>query len=210
MVVYGSYLGAKEGVASPAIWTVIGDTGSSLLAGLAIIPAVFAFGLEPTSGPGLICSTIPKVFAAMPLGWLFGLLFFAGLFGAGYLSDVGAVEVLVAGLTDSTTLTRTRATWIVSAACFVLSIPPSINNAIFFPWDLTFGSGMQTLGSLLAVLTIGWCVSRSAALAELGRSGEQPVTPWLFYWIRFGIPAAIISVGVWWLLSSVFGTITAV
>jgi NSS family neurotransmitter:Na+ symporter len=210
MVVYGSYLGAKESVARPAIWTVIGDTGSSLLAGLAIIPAVFAFGLEPTSGPGLIFSTIPKVFAAMPLGWLFGFLFFTGLLGAGYLSDVGAVEVLVAGLTDNTKLSRTRAAWTVSAACFVLAIPPSINNAIFVPWDLTFGSGMQTLGSLLAVITIGWCVSRSAALAELGRSGERPVPPWLFYWIRFGIPAAIITVGVWWLLSSVFGTITAV
>ena len=210
MVVYGSYLGAKESVARPAIWTVIGDTGSSLLAGLAIIPAVFAFGLEPTSGPGLIFSTIPKVFAAMPLGWLFGFLFFTGLLGAGYLSDVGAVEVLVAGLTDNTKLSRTRAAWTVSAACFVLAIPPSINNAIFVPWDLTFGSGMQTLGSLLAVITIGWCISRSAALAELGRSGEQPVPPWLFYWIRFGIPAAIITVGVWWLLSSVFGTIAAV
>lgn len=210
MVVYGSYLGAKESVASPAIWTVVGDTGSSLLAGLAIIPAVFAFGLEPTSGPGLIFSTIPKVFAAMPLGWLFGFLFFTGLLGAGYLSDVGAVEVLVAGLTDNTKLTRRRAAWTVSTACFVLSIPPSINNAIFFPWDLTFGSGMQTLGSLLAVLTIGWCVSRSAALAELGQNGERPVPPWLFYWIRFGIPAVIISVGIWWLLTSVMGVVSSV
>jgi NSS family neurotransmitter:Na+ symporter len=210
MVVYGSYLGAKESVASPAIWTVIGDTGSSLLAGLAIIPAVFAFGLEPTSGPGLIFSTIPKVFAAMPLGWLFGFLFFTGLLGAGYLSDVGAVEVLVAGLTDNTKLTRAHAAWTVSAACFVLAIPPSINNAIFFPWDLTFGSGMQTLGSLLAVLTIGWCVSRSAVLAELGRNGERPVPMWLFYWIRFGIPAAIISVGIWWLLTSVMGVVNGV
>ena len=209
MVVYGSYLGAKESVAGPAIWTVIGDTGSSLLAGFAIIPAVFALGLQVTSGPGLIFSTLPKVFAAMPLGWLFGFLFFAGLLGAGYLSDVGAVEVLVAGLTDNTRLDRKRAVWLVTAACFVLAIPASINNAIFVPWDLTFGSGMQTLGSLLAVLTIGWCVNRSSALAELAREGDRPVPIWLFYWIRFGIPAAIVTVGVWWLLTSVFGTISA-
>ena len=210
MVVYGSYLAARDNVASPAIWTVVGDTGSSLLAGFAIIPAVFALGLQPTSGPALIFSTLPKVFAAMPVGWLFGLLFFGGLLGAGYLSDVGAVEVLVAGLTDNTRLSRKTAVWVMSAACFVLAIPPSINNAIFVPWDLTFGSGMQTLGSFLAVLTIGWCVNRSAALKELSRDGEHAIAPWLFYWIRFGIPAAILSVGIYWLLTEVFGTFKAV
>lgn len=210
MVVYGSYLDAKENLARPAIWTVVGDTGSALLAGLAIIPAVFALGLEPTSGPGLLFSTLPQVFDAIPLGALFGFLFFAGLFGTGYLSGVGAIEVLVAGLTDNTRLSRRRAVWIMSAGVFVLAIPPIINTGIFVPWDLTFGSGMQTLGSLLAVLTIGWCVNRSAVLQELSQRGERPVPSWLFHWIRFGIPAAILVVGIWWLLTSVLGTMTGV
>jgi neurotransmitter:Na+ symporter, NSS family len=210
MVVYGSYLDAKESLAEPAIWTVIGDTGSALLCGFAIIPAVFALGLEPTSGPGLIFATLPKAFAAMPFGALFGCLFFVGLFGAGYLSDVGAFEVLIAGLTDNTKLTRTRAVWIVSAAVFILAIPPTINNAIFVPWDLTFGSGMQTLGSLVAVLTVGWCIKRSDALRQLGAHGETPAPAWLYYWIRFGIPAAIGGTGIWWLLSSVFNKVTSV
>jgi hypothetical protein len=69
---------------------------------------------------------------------------------------------------------------------------------------------MQTLGSLVAVLTVGWCINRSAALKQLGERGEQPAPAWLFYWIRFGIPAAIGGTGVWWLLSSVFGTVKAV
>lgn len=207
MVVYGSYLHADEKLARPAIWTVIGDTGSSLIAGLAVIPAVFAFHLEPASGPGLIFNTLPKVFAAMPAGWLFGSLFFVSLLGAGYLSDIGAVEVLVAGLTDNTALTRKRAVWVMATACFVLAIPPSINNAIFVPWDLTFGSGMQTLGSLLAVLTVAWCMNRSTALEELFGAGGEPVPMWLFYWIRFGIPVIILGVGVYWLLTQVFGTI---
>lgn len=209
MVVYGSYLDANESLARPAIWTVIGDTGSALLAGFAVIPAVFALGLQPTSGPGLIFATLPKVFAAIPAGAFFGCLFFVGLFGAGYLSDIGAFEVLVAGLTDNTRLTRTRAVGIVSMTVFLFSIPPTINNRIFVPWDLTFGSGMQTLGSLVAVLTVGWCFKRSDALRELGTRGERPVPMWLFYWIRFGIPAIIGGVGVWWLLSSVFGTVAS-
>lgn len=132
------------------------------------------------------------------------------MFGAGYLSDVAAFEVLVAGLTDNTRLTRTRAVWTMSTVVFVLAIPPSINNRIFVPWDLTFGSGMQTLGSLLAVVTLGWCVNRSAALAELSSHGTRQVPVWLFYWIRFGIPVAIVAVGVWWLMTSVLGAATAV
>jgi NSS family neurotransmitter:Na+ symporter len=210
MVVYGSYLHADENLARPALWTVIGDTGSSLIAGLAVIPAVFAFKLEPASGPGLIFNTLPRVFAAMPAGWLFGSLFFISLFGAGYLSDIGAVEVLVAGLTDNTRLTRKRAVWVMSAACFILAIPPSVNNAIFVPWDLTFGSGMQTLGSLLAVVTLGWCLNRAAALKELFGAGEKPVPMWVFNWIRFGIPVIILGVGAYWLLTQVFRTFSGV
>jgi NSS family neurotransmitter:Na+ symporter len=209
MVVYGSYLSADVRLAGNAAWTAVGDMSAGLLAGLAIIPAAMALGLEPSSGPTLLFSTLPQVFASIPLGWLFGFLFFAGLFGAAYLSDVAAFEVLVAGLTDNTRLTRTRAIWVMAAVVFLLAIPPSINNGIFVPWDLTFGSGMQTLGSLLAVVTIGWCVNRSTALKALaGEGGAVPA--WLFYWIRFGIPAAILSVGIWWLMTSVFGTIAGV
>jgi NSS family neurotransmitter:Na+ symporter len=192
------------------VWTVIGDTGSSLIAGLAVIPAVFAFKVAPAAGPGLIFDTLPRVFAAMPAGWLFGSLFFLSLLGAGYLSDIGAVEVLVAGLTDNTRITRARAVWVTCAACFVLAIPPSINNGIFVPWDLTFGSGMQTLGSLLAVVTVGWYLDRTAALKELFGAGEQPVPMWVFNWIRFGIPVVILGVGVYWLLTQVLRIVSGV
>lgn len=210
MVVYGSYLKSRDRLAGNAAWTALGDMSAGLLAGLAIIPAAIALGMEPSQGPGLLFFTVPDVFAAIPFGWLFGFLFFAGLFGAAYLSDVAAFEVLVAGLTDNTRITRTRAVWIMSAVVFLLAIPPSVNNRVFIPWDLTFGSGMQTLGSLLAVLTIGWCMHRSAALKALAAEGGAPVPAWLFHWIRFGIPAAILSVGVWWLLTSVFGTLAGV
>jgi SNF family Na+-dependent transporter len=92
---------------------------------------------------------------------------------------------------------------------FVLAIPPTINNAIFVPWDLTFGSGMQTLGALMAVVTLAWFLDRGKALAELSSQGERPVPPWLFYWIRFGVPIAILAVGIWWLMTSVIGVTAA-
>lgn len=210
MVVYGSYLSPRDSLAGNAVWTAVGDTSAGLLAGLAIMPAALALGMEPSQGPGLLFSTLPDVFSAIPFGRLFGLLFFAGLFGGAYLSDVAAFEVLVAGVTDNTRISRRRAVWIMAAVVFVLAIPPSINNAIFVPWDLTFGSGMQTMGALMAVVTVGWCLHRSAALKALAGEGGPPVPVWLIYWVRFGIPAAILSVGVWWLLTSVFGTIAGV
>jgi NSS family neurotransmitter:Na+ symporter len=73
---------------------------------------------------------------------------------------------------------------------------------IFFPWDLTFGSGMQTLGTLLAVITAAWCVKRSQALKELASNTARPFHRVLYLWMRFVIPVAVLFVGVRWLLDS--------
>lgn len=198
MVVYGSYLAPDERLLSGAAWTALGDTVAGLLAGLAIFPAVFALGLEPASGPGLLFTTLPRVFDAIPLGGIVGFLFFGSLIGVAFLSAVAAFEVLVAGLTDNTTLTRRRAVPIVCGAALLLSLPPTVNQRIFVPWDLTFGSGMQTAGALLAAVTVGWCLARAEALRELG-------SVWIYRWVRYVIPAAILMVGVWWLFEDVLG-----
>jgi len=168
MVVYGSHMGPTESIPRTAILTGLGDTLAGLLAGLAIFPAVFALGLEPSSGPSLIFETLPQTFQQIPLGGLFGLLFFSGLFGAAFLSAVAALEVLVGGIVDNSQLSRKQAVPITCAVVVVLAVPTMINMRIFVPWDLTFGSGMQTLGALMAVLTTAWCVGRSAALCSGG------------------------------------------
>lgn len=203
MVVYGSYLEDRDDLRSSAVWTAAADTAAGLLAGLAIFPAVFALGLEPGSGPGLIFETLPRVFAAMPAGSIFAFLFFAALFSGALLSAVAALEVLVAGLTDNTRLTRRQSIALVAASALVLGVPPMINLRIFVPWDLTFGSGMQTLGALLAVVTFGWSLNRATALAQL--SGERPHrgNTLLYYWLRFAVPGGILLVGIWWLLTEV-------
>jgi len=199
MVVYGSYLSDDEPLLSSAAWTALGDTAAGLLAGLAIFPAVFALGLEPASGPGLLFATLPRVFDAIPLGGLVGFLFFGSLVGVAFLSSVAAFEVLVAGLTDNTALTRGQAIGIMCGAVLLLSLPPTVNLRIFVPWDLTFGSGMQTLGALLAAITVGWCLARANALRQLG-------SIWIYRWVRYVIPAAILLVGVWWVIRDLLGT----
>lgn len=207
MVVYGSYLGSEANIRSDATWTVLGDTVAGLLAGLAIFPAVFALGLEPASGPGLLFATVPRIFAELPAGWVFGFLFFGGLSGAALLSGIAAYEVLVAGLTDALGWTRRKATWTVYATSMVLALPPMINLEIFIPWDLTFGSGGQTLGALIAVVTVGWVMSRATLLEQI--AGDEPsfTDRALIHWLRWVVPTAVTAAAVWWLLTDVLGAV---
>jgi NSS family neurotransmitter:Na+ symporter len=204
MVIYGSYLHSHANIPKNALLTGIGASLAGILAGFAIFPAVFAFALEPSSGPDLIFSTLPQTFSLMPLGWLFGLLFFLGLFGAAFLSDVAAFEVLVGGITDNTRTVRKKAVWLVCGIVFMLAIPPMINFKIFIPWDLAFGSGMQALGSLLAVVTAVWFIRRSRALKELSEGMAKPFPVFLYWWMRIAVPLAILFVGVNWILESLF------
>jgi SNF family Na+-dependent transporter len=69
---------------------------------------------------------------------------------------------------------------------------------------------MQTLGTLLAVLTVGWAMHRSAALKALAAEGRATPSTALYYWIRYVIPGAILLVGIWWLLTDVLGIVTGV
>jgi len=207
MVVYGSYLSEDIRLGPNAALTALGDTTAGLLAGLAIFPAVFALGLEPASGPGLLFSTLPGVFGAMPGGAFFGLLFFLALAGAALLSDIAAFEVVVTGLTDNTGLSRRAAVWTMAATVLVLAVAPMLNMRIFVPWDLTFGSGMQTFGALVAVVTVGWAFRRADALRELAGDGARGRL--LYLWIRYAIPTAILAVGVWWLLTDLLGAFAA-
>ncbi len=205
MLVYGSYLGGDANIRSDAVWTVVADTGAGLLAGLAIFPAVFAFGMEPGSGPGLLFATLPQIFAQLPAGWVFGTLFFGGLSGAALLSGIAAYEVIVAGFTDTFDWSRKRATWTVYAVSMVLAIPPMINLDIFVPWDLTFGSGGQTFGALIAVMTVGWVMSRAKLLEQIAGDSPSATDRALIHWLRWVVPTAVITAALWWLVTDVLG-----
>ncbi len=209
MVVYGSYLGEREPIKADAALTVLGDTAAGFLAGLAIFPAVFALGLRPGSGPGLLFDTLPRVFAGIPGGWMFGVLFFGGLLGAAFLSGIAAFEVLAAGLGDALGMPRSRAVTMVLGLCMLLALPPMVNLRVFVPWDLTFGSGGQTVGALLAALTVAWAMRRGVLLEQIG--GDEPgrLDRFLVGWLRWVLPAAILAAGLWWLVSDVLGLTAA-
>lgn len=136
MVTYASYLNKKENLGSTALSVTIADTSVALLAGFIIIPAVFAFNLEVGAGPGLVFITLPQVFANMPFGSLFAVVFFFLLFVAALTSSIGMLEVGVAFLEERMSMSRQKLTWLATGIVFVLGIPPLLS---FGPWShITF------------------------------------------------------------------------
>ena len=119
MLIYGSYMKKDESILRHAGMTALLDTLAALLAGFAIIPAVFAFGIDPTSGPSLMFVTLPQVFAQMPGGQIFALLFFVSVFFAGITSLMNMLEACGEALSSTVRLSRRTAALIVGVVTFV-------------------------------------------------------------------------------------------
>jgi neurotransmitter:Na+ symporter, NSS family len=115
IMVYGSYMPGNASIARATLTIVVADTAAALLAGLAIFPIVFANGLEPASGPGLIFQTLPIAFGAMPGGQVFGTLFFVLLVFAAWTSAISLIEPAVAWLVENRQMARVPAALAVGA-----------------------------------------------------------------------------------------------
>jgi NSS family neurotransmitter:Na+ symporter len=199
-LLYGSYLREDENIPVTAIQTAVGDVSAAFLAGLAVLPAVFALGIEPTSGPSLLFITLPGVFGAMPWGGVIGGLFFASFFAAAFLSAVAAMEVLVDGLQHYTGWGRGRALVVLVAADFLIALPSMASSRVLMWNDMVWGSTMQPVGSAVTLVALGWFVSRGRALAEVNRGSTIGVGGFWIFWIRWVIPVAIALVLVYgWL-----------
>lgn len=166
MITYGSYLGARENIPGSAVYIALADLAVALLAGLVIIPAVFAFGLNPETGPPLIFLTLPAVFQRMPLGGLFGAMFFFLLSIAALTSAISLLEVVVAYFVDELNWSRAVAAPVLGFAIFLLGIPSSLSVgplAGFKLWGMPIldfkdwftAVIMLPLGALLTVIFAG-------------------------------------------------------
>ena len=194
---YGSYLPSGADLRRLAGSTILGDSGAAILGGLAVLPAAFALGIAPASGPPLLFFTLPRVFAAMPGGSWFGPVFFAALFLAAFLSALAALEVIVNSAVPWTGWSRRRVIITVIAVQIPLAMP-SMVSADYLQWsDLLWGSTMQPIGSALTLIGLGYFVSRGRALAEAGRGASRPPGRLWLFWIRRVIPAAIVAVLLW-------------
>jgi len=114
--------------------SVLADTGISLLAGLAVFPIVFAYGLDPASGPGLVFITLPLAFAQMPFGSRAAFGFYVLLFVAALASAISMLELVVALLMKRLALRRIFATAIASSACFLAGIATALSFNLLANW----------------------------------------------------------------------------
>ena len=126
-VTYASYLTGRTRIPVVATAVVVGDTLFAVIAGLAIFPAVFAFGMTPDAGPSLAFITLPQIFLAMPGGAIVGVVFFALLSLAALTSMISLLEVPVATLIHQLGWSRWRAVLTLAAAVFVLGVPLALS-----------------------------------------------------------------------------------
>lgn len=127
---YGSYMKKDTNIAESSLTVVSLDTIMALISGIAILPAVFAFGFEPSAGPGLIFETLPSIFSSMPMGNIFGLIFFILVFFAAITSSMALLEVVTAFLIDSFHWSRKKATIVMSSLIALLGVFASLSMGV--------------------------------------------------------------------------------
>ncbi|HEX7490029.1 MAG TPA: sodium-dependent transporter, partial [Anaeromyxobacteraceae bacterium] len=208
MTTYGSYLPDGTRIVPNAARVALADTAVSLLAGLAIFPAVFAFGGTPAGGPGLLFNTIPLIFSKMPGGGLFTALFFLLTAIATIGAMVSLLEVPVAVLVEKRHLGRPAAAAVTGGLMFALGILATLSQSpvlsgvkpfgksFFDLFDFLSSNVLLPLGGLAIAVVGGWLVSRSAFLAEMDSGYARP--PWhgrvLFGLIRWAAPVLILLI----------------
>jgi len=209
IMTYASYVDKKENILFQSTATAVSDLMFALIAGMAIMPAVFAFGLNPQSGPGLVFETLPFVFGQMPAGGIVAILFFLALLVAALTSSISMLEVAVAYLVEEKKFSRVWACvvlfvlcWVVGAACS-LSFGPLAGVKIgggnlFDFFDGLSSNVLMTLGSLFTVVFVGWRLKKTDVYDEFTNGGSLSRNARIFgvlwFLIRYVAPLAIITI----------------
>lgn len=181
-ITYGSYLSEKENIPKSCVSVAGLDTLVAVLAGIAIFPAVFAFGLEPGQGPGLIFGTLPNVFSAIAGGGIFACLFFALVFFAAVTSAIALLEVSVSFAIDTLKWERKKATLGIGTAIFLLGIPSALsfgvlgqvqilNYSVFDFVGMLTDNILLPFGGLTMCYYVGWKWHPEYLVDEIERDG---------------------------------------
>lgn len=206
IMIYGSYLPSGTSIAKTSITIAFADTLVALLAGLAIFPIVFANGLEPGAGPGLIFETLPIAFAQMPGGTVVGTLFFILLVFAAWSSAISLIEPAVTWLVENKGMSRINACVWSGLATWALGLGTVLSfnywaeikwffGKTFFDFlDFLTANIMLPLGGLLIAIFVGWVLPQKESRDELDMSeGCNKYRAWMFL-VRYITPVAVIIV----------------
>lgn len=206
IMVYGSYMPRQASIGGAVVLIAVADTVVALLAGMAIFPIVFASGLEPGAGPGLIFQTLPIAFGEMAGGRLFGTLFFVLLVFAAWSSAISLIEPAVAWLVENRGWRRGMAALLVTALGWLLGIASLLSfnlwsgadyqlfgKTVFDLLDYLTANIMLPLGGLLIALFTGWFAHRSMAHEELAMRSQVLFNLW-WSLVRYVAPVGIVFV----------------
>lgn len=211
LMTIGAYMDSRSSIVRSAIVVAAADGGVALLAGLAIFPVVFAYGLSPAEGPGLIFNTLPIAFGRMPGGAFLGPLFFLLMALAALTSAITILECVVATVEDYSGLSRRRIVLIVSLLLWLVGlgtvfsfnvwsdvhplpfIPALADRTVFSVLDYVVSNFMMPAGGVLVAVLAGWGLSRRASMEELG-VGDTPFYRGWRLLVRYAVPVAILLV----------------
>lgn len=211
MISFGAYLDRDMSIAGVATTIVAADTAVALIAGLAIFPIVFGFGLAAGSGPGLVFVSMPIAFGTLPGGSFVGLFFFALLFAAAITSCIGLFEPLVSWVHTRRGLPRPRAIFITAFAIWLTSLATvfSLNSwdnfyplaalaifaesSIYAVQDFVAVNILLPLGALMTALFAGWVVARKTWWHEAQGDSVGVIGVWHMV-MRYFVPLAILSI----------------
>ncbi|WP_282039802.1 sodium-dependent transporter [Saccharicrinis aurantiacus] len=170
---YGSYISKKENLLNTAVSVSFADTLIAILSGVAIFPAVFAFGIEPGEGPGLVFVVLPQVFSQMMGGYVFAVAFFILLLIAALTSSVSLLEVVVAYFSEELKLERKKATVLAAVSITVLGVFCVVSPKLFDLFEWTSSNLLLPFGGLLIAIFVGWVLDKEVVRAELESHGKK-------------------------------------
>ena len=187
ILTYSSYMKEEEDLFSAGVWTAVFDTVFALLAGFAIMPAVFAAGIEPAAGPSLVFETLPVIFSRM--GTVLPIVFFLAILIAALSSSISMLDVVVAWLVDQKKMRRSHAVLAVFGAAALLGSTCAVAPRVFGACDFVASNVLMMIGALAFALIVGWKMPREEVLRHVRYR--------LVYWlIRYAAPVMILSIAV--------------
>lgn len=176
MIVYGAYLKDDVDIPKASMQTAIFDTITAMLAALAIMPAVFSFGIDPVSGPSLMFLTLPEVFKQMPLGNFFALFFFVSVAFAGITSLINMLEAVCESWQNRFHISRKKAVLLCGIITFIVSVCIE-NGDIVGKWMDVVTIYIIPFAALLGAITIYYVLGWNALKQELDKGRKKPVGP---------------------------------
>ena len=193
IITYGAYVDDEARLAANAGLIAGCDTAVALVAGLMIFPVVFANGLDPAAGMGLIFDALPAAFSAMPLGPVIGGAFFALAFLAALTSSIAMLLMSVSISEDDFGWPRRRAVAVFSLAALILAMVSANHAGLSAALDFTVGSILLPIGALASSLIAGWGAPRDVMRAQLVDLPEGVFALWRFA-VRYLCPLAIAAI----------------